>query len=139
MQDIFDEVFDVLVDLGLTRVNGGFIVTGGSSNLLGVKELLNTMVNEKIRVHTPSQMGIRKPEFTSAISTISSSITFDELLDYVTMSYQDNDEFEEEVMKITRENILLNQVDLTGFKRKSNKMKILMKKTTTNHMKEQIK
>ena len=28
MQDIFDEVFDVLVDLGLTRVNGGFIVTG---------------------------------------------------------------------------------------------------------------
>ena len=64
MQDIFDEVFDVLVDLGLTRVNGGFIVTGGSSNLLGVKELLNTMVNEKIRVHTPSQMGIRKPEFT---------------------------------------------------------------------------
>ena len=54
MQDIFDEVFDVLVDLGLTRVNGGFIVTGGSSNLLGVKELLNTMVNEKIRVHTPS-------------------------------------------------------------------------------------
>ena len=99
MQDIFDEVFDVLVDLGLTRVNGGFIVTGGSSNLLGVKELLNTMVNEKIRVHTPSQMGIRKPEFTSAISTISSSITFDELLDYVTMSYQDNDEFEEEVIE----------------------------------------
>ena len=48
MQDIFDEVFDVLVDLGLTRVNGGFIVTGGSSNLLGVKELLNTMVNERL-------------------------------------------------------------------------------------------
>lgn len=33
------------------------------------------------------------------ISTISSSITFDELLDYVTMSYQDNDEFEEEVIE----------------------------------------
>ena len=47
MQDIFDEVFDVLVDLGLTKVNGGFIVTGGSSNLLGIKELLSTMVNEK--------------------------------------------------------------------------------------------
>ena len=31
--------------------------------------------------------------------TISSSITFDELLDYVTMSYQDNDEFEEEVIE----------------------------------------
>ena len=139
MQDIFDEVFDVLVDLGLTRVNGGFIVTGGSSNLLGVKELLNTMVNEKIRVHTPSQMGIRKPEFTSAISTISSSITFDELLDYVTMSYQDNDEFEEEVIEDNEREHTSNQVDLTGLNVSQIKMKILMKKTTTNHMKEQIK
>ena len=33
-----------------------------------------------MRIHTPSQMGIRKPEFSSAISTISSSIAFDELL-----------------------------------------------------------
>ncbi|MCH4347156.1 cell division protein FtsA [Staphylococcus haemolyticus] len=121
MQDIFDEVFDVLVDLGLTRVNGGFIVTGGSSNLLGVKELLNTMVNEKIRVHTPSQMGIRKPEFTSAISTISSSITFDELLDYVTMSYQDNDEFEEEVIEDNEREHTSKSGGFDWFKRKSNK------------------
>lgn len=121
MQDIFDEVFDVLVDLGLTRVNGGFIVTGGSSNLLGVKELLNTMVNEKIRIHTPSQMGIRKPEFTSAISTISSSITFDELLDYVTMSYQDNDEFEEEVIEDNEKEHTSKSGGFDWFKRKSNK------------------
>ncbi|MCH4379485.1 cell division protein FtsA [Staphylococcus haemolyticus] len=121
MQDIFDEVFDVLVDLGLTRVNGGFIVTGGSSNLLGVKELLNMMVNEKIRVHTPSQMGIRKPEFTSAISTISSSITFDELLDYVTMSYQDNDEFEEEVIEDNEREHTSKSGGFDWFKRKSNK------------------
>lgn len=121
MQDIFDEVFDVLVDLGFTRVNGGFIVTGGSSNLLGVKELLNTMVNEKIRVHTPSQMGIRKPEFTSAISTISSSITFDELLDYVTMSYQDNDEFEEEVIEDNEREHTSKSGGFDWFKRKSNK------------------
>ncbi|MUN93028.1 cell division protein FtsA [Staphylococcus sp. 170179] len=121
MQDIFNEVFDVLVDLGLTRVNGGFIVTGGSSNLLGVKELLNTMVNEKIRIHTPSQMGIRKPEFTSAISTISSSITFDELLDYVTMSYQDNDEFEEEVIEDNEKEHTSKSGGFDWFKRKSNK------------------
>ncbi|OHR81156.1 cell division protein FtsA [Staphylococcus sp. HMSC34C02] len=121
MQDIFNEVFDVLVDLGLTRVNGGFIVTGGSSNLLGVKELLNTMVNEKIRIHTPSQMGIRKPEFTSAISTISSSITFDELLDYVTMSYQGNDEFEEEVIEDNEKEHTSKSGGFDWFKRKSNK------------------
>ena len=121
VQDIFDEVFDVLVDLGLTKVNGGFIVTGGSSNLLGIKELLSTMVNEKIRIHTPSQMGIRKPEFTSAISTISSSITFDELLDYVTINYQDNDEFEEEVIENDEHNHTSKSGGFDWFKRKSNK------------------
>ncbi|MDN6063508.1 MAG: cell division protein FtsA, partial [Staphylococcus simulans] len=97
VEEIFFNVFDLLQELGLTKVNGGFVVTGGSANLLGVRELLQDMVNEKVRIHTPSQMGIRKPEFSSAISTISSSITFDELLDYVTISNHDSEEFEEEV------------------------------------------
>ncbi len=87
-----------ILRIRLTKVNGGFIVTGGSANLLGVKELLSDMVSEKVRIHTPSQMGIRKPEFSSAISTISSSIAFDELLDYVTINYHDNEETEETVL-----------------------------------------
>ncbi len=62
--------------------------------LTWLKELLSDMVSEKVRIHTPSQMGIRKPEFSSAISTISSSIAFDELLDYVTINYHDNEETE---------------------------------------------
>lgn len=99
VEDILIKVFDVLQELGLTKVNGGFVVTGGSANLLGVKELLLDMVNEKVRIHTPSQMGVRKPEFSSAISTISSSIAFDELLDYVTISNHDNEEIEEEIIE----------------------------------------
>ncbi|QLK85802.1 cell division protein FtsA [Staphylococcus sp. 17KM0847] len=99
VEDIFFEVFDVLQALDLTKVNGGFVITGGSANLLGVKELLQDMVSEKVRIHTPSQMGVRKPEFSSAISTISSSIAFDELLDYVTISNHDNEEIEEEVIE----------------------------------------
>ena len=47
VEDIFFEVFDVLQELQLTKVNGGFVVTGGSANLLGVKELLQDMVSEK--------------------------------------------------------------------------------------------
>ena len=120
VEDIFFEVFDVLHDLGLTKVNGGFVVTGGSANLLGVKELLQDMVSEKVRIHTPSQMGIRKPEFSSAISTISSSIAFDELLDYVTISYQDNEEFEEEVIE-TDKDTETKSSGFDWFKRKSNK------------------
>lgn len=120
VEEIFFEVFDVLQDLGLTKVNGGFIVTGGSANLLGVKELLSDMVSEKVRIHTPSQMGIRKPEFSSAISTISSSIAFDELLDYVTISYQDNEEFEEEVIESDKDSETKSS-GFDWFKRKSNK------------------
>ncbi|UYO29705.1 cell division protein FtsA [Staphylococcus epidermidis] len=120
VEDIFFEVFDVLQELGLTKVNGGFVVTGGSANLLGVKELLQDMVSEKVRIHTPSQMGIRKPEFSSAISTISSSIAFDELLDYVTISYQDNEEFEEEVIE-TDKDTERKSSGFDWFKRKSNK------------------
>lgn len=120
VEDIFFEVFDVLQELGLTKVNGGFVVTGGSANLLGVKELLQDMVSEKVRIHTPSQMGIRKPEFSSTISTISSSIAFDELLDYVTISYQDNEEFEEEVIE-TDKDTETKSSGFDWFKRKSNK------------------
>ena len=120
VEDIFFEVFDVLQELGLTKVNGGFVVTGGSANLIGVKELLQDMVSEKVRIHTPSQMGIRKPEFSSAISTISSSIAFDELLDYVTISYQDNEEFEEEVIESDKDSETKSS-GFDWFKRKSNK------------------
>ena len=121
VEDIFFEVFDVLQELGLTKVNGGFVVTGGSANLLGVRELLQDMVSEKVRIHTPSQMGIRKPEFSSAISTISSSITFDELLDYVTINYHDNEEFEEEVIESDERDTDSKSSGFDWFKRKSNK------------------
>lgn len=121
VEDIFFNAFDILQDLGLTKVNGGFVVTGGSANLLGVKELLQDMVSEKVRIHTPSQMGIRKPEFSSAISTISSSITFDELLDYVTISNHDSEEFEEEVIESDEREHSTKSSGFDWFKKKSNK------------------
>ncbi|MCI2802386.1 cell division protein FtsA [Staphylococcus pettenkoferi] len=127
VEEIFFNVFDVLQELGLTKVNGGFIVTGGSANLLGVKELLQDMVNEKVRIHTPSQMGIRKPEFSSAISTISSSITFDELLDYVTISNHDSEEFEEEEIEPDEKDTSSKSGGFDWFKKKTNKSE------TTHH------
>lgn len=121
VEEIFFNVFDILQELGLTKVNGGFVVTGGSANLLGVRELLQDMVNEKVRIHTPSQMGIRKPEFSSAISTIYSSITFDELLDYVTISNHDNEEFEEEVIESEPKEHTEKSGGFDWFKKKPNK------------------
>ncbi|WP_020008728.1 cell division protein FtsA [Salinicoccus albus] len=93
MEELLMGVFEKLQTQGVTKVNGGFIITGGSANLLGVKELMQDLVTEKVRVHIPRQMGARKPEFSSAIATISSGIMFDELLEYVII---DNYETEHE-------------------------------------------
>ncbi|MBY8909672.1 cell division protein FtsA [Salinicoccus roseus] len=85
LEEMLMTVFEALQEQRITKVNGGFVVTGGTANLLGVKELLQDLVSEKIRVHIPNQMGARKPEFSSVISTVSSGIMFDELLEYVTI------------------------------------------------------
>lgn len=139
LEDIFFEIFDVLQELGLTKVNGGFVITGGSANLLGVKELLQDMVSEKVRIHTPSQMGIRKPEFSTAISTISSSITFDEMLDYVTISNHDSEEFEEEVIESDDRENNTKSSGFDWFKKKSNKQEESQSPTSDSeqqHVKE---
>src|SRR5699024_10639275 len=93
MEELLMGVFEKLQTQGITKVNGGFVITGGNDNLLGVKELMQDLVTEKVRIHIPRQMRARKPEFSSAISTISSVIMFDELLEYVTL---DNYETEHE-------------------------------------------
>lgn len=85
LEEMLMGVFEALQQQRITKVNGGFVVTGGTANLLGVKELMQDLVSEKARVHVPNQMGVRKPEFSSVISTVSSGIMFDELLEYVTI------------------------------------------------------
>lgn len=90
VEDTFMSVFEDLAKNGINNVQGGFVLTGGSANIRGVKELMQDLVAEKVRVHIPNQMGARKPEFTSAISVLSSGIMFDELLEYVTIDNYDD-------------------------------------------------
>lgn len=89
LEELLLDVFEDLQHQSITKVSGGFVVTGGTANLLGIKELLQDMVSEKVRIHVPNQMGARKPEFSSVISTVSSGISFDELLEYVTIDNYD--------------------------------------------------
>ncbi len=90
VEDAFMAVFEDLAKNGINNVQGGFVLTGGSANIRGIKELMQDLVAEKVRVHIPNQMGARKPEFTSAISVLSSGIMFDELLEYVTIDNYDD-------------------------------------------------
>lgn len=90
VEDTFMSVFEELAKNGINNVQGGFVLTGGTANIRGVKELMQDLVAEKVRVHIPNQMGARKPEFSSAISVLSSGIMFDELLEYVTIDNYDD-------------------------------------------------
>lgn len=89
IEEIFNTIFEDLYHNGISKVSGGFVITGGTANILGIKELMQDIVTEKVRVHIPNQMGARKPEFSSAISTVASGIMFDELLEYVTIDNYD--------------------------------------------------
>ncbi|MCG7420317.1 cell division protein FtsA [Macrococcoides goetzii] len=120
VEEIFLEVFDLLQEMGLNKINGGFVITGGTANMLGIKELLSDMVSEKVRIHVPQQMGIRKPEFSSSISTINSGISFDELLDYVTINNHETTSEEEHVEEYVEEKPKSKGFD-GFFKRKANK------------------
>ena len=119
VEDIFFEVFDVLQELGLTKVNGGFVVTGGSANLLGVKNYYKIWLVKSENSYTVTN-GYQKTRIFFGYFYISSSIAFDELLDYVTISYQDNEEFEEEVIE-TDKDTETKSSGFDWFKRKSNK------------------
>lgn len=90
IEDAFMSVFENIAANGINKVQGGFVITGGTANIRGIKELAQDLVAEKVRIHIPNQMGARKPEFSSAISTLSSGIMFDELLDYVTIDNYDD-------------------------------------------------
>lgn len=105
VEDILMDVFEDLAENGINKVSGGFILTGGTANLRGFKDLVQDIVSEKVRVHIPTQMGARKPEYSSAIATIESGIIFDELLDYVTINNHDSvyQEGEEDDYVVTEE------------------------------------
>lgn len=91
LEDMFMEIFRALGEANIDDISGGFVITGGTANMRGIRDLLLDIVSEKVRVHIPTQMGARKPEFTSAIATVESGIRFDELLDYVTIDNHEDD------------------------------------------------
>ncbi|AQL56375.1 cell division protein FtsA [Abyssicoccus albus] len=102
-EEILLEVLDLLQKHKIMHVNGGFVLTGGTTNVLGIKELMQDIVSEKVRIHVPNHMGARKPQFSRVISLISSSIYFDELLEYVKIEYHNDLEDGKEIVPANEE------------------------------------
>ena len=49
---------------------GGFVLTGGVANMPGVMELAEVIFQNRVRVAIPDYIGVREPQYTTAIGLI---------------------------------------------------------------------
>src|SRR5690606_36508367 len=70
MEEIFELVQDELKRMGITDLPGGFVLTGGSANMSGVVELAQMIFQSRVRVAIPDYIGVREPQYTTAVGLI---------------------------------------------------------------------
>ena len=56
--------------IGADDVPGGYVLTGGGANLQGLLELAQTIFQNRVRVAIPDYIGVREPQFTTAVGII---------------------------------------------------------------------
>lgn len=56
--------------MGADEVPGGYVLTGGGANLQGLLELAQTIFQNRVRVAIPDYIGVREPQFTTAVGII---------------------------------------------------------------------
>jgi len=56
--------------MGANDIPGGYVLTGGGSNLPGLLELAQTIFQNRVRVAIPDYIGAREPQFTTAVGII---------------------------------------------------------------------
>lgn len=70
VEEIFDLILDELYTQQVDDLPGGVVITGGVAKLEGLQELASEKLQSRVRLYTPSQIGARDPELTSAVSLI---------------------------------------------------------------------
>ncbi|GEK32644.1 cell division protein FtsA [Kurthia sibirica] len=70
LEEIFDLVIDELYNMGVQDLPGGVVLTGGVAKLDGLQELAHEMLQTRVRIYVPNQIGVREPEYTTAVSLI---------------------------------------------------------------------
>ncbi|CAH0418232.1 cell division protein FtsA [Periweissella ghanensis] len=68
VDQIFSNLFKQLQPTGALEMPGGIVLTGGSSLLGGVPELLQQMFGMNVRIEIPSQIGIRHPSYMAGFA-----------------------------------------------------------------------
>jgi cell division protein FtsA len=70
MEEIFSLVQDELKLMNIRDLPGGFVLTGGTSNMQGVLELAQDIFQSRVRIAIPDYIGVREPQYTTAVGLI---------------------------------------------------------------------
>ncbi|RDU38491.1 cell division protein FtsA [Neobacillus piezotolerans] len=70
LEEIFDLVLNELKRMGARDLPGGYVLTGGVSNMEGVLELAQTVFQSRVRRAVPDYIGVREPQFTAGVGLI---------------------------------------------------------------------
>lgn len=68
VEQIFSNLFKQLQPTGALEMPGGIVLTGGTSLLTGITELLQQMFGMRVRIEMPNQIGIRHPGYTAGFA-----------------------------------------------------------------------
>ena len=70
MEEMFELILVELHHLGVKDIPGGFVLTGGVSNTIGILELAQDVFQSRVRIAIPDYIGVREPQYTTAVGLI---------------------------------------------------------------------
>ncbi|WP_170006950.1 cell division protein FtsA [Bacillus fonticola] len=70
LEECFELVLHELQKAGVRDVPGGFVLTGGLSNMPGVLDLAGVVFQNRVRMAVPDYIGVREPQYTTAVGLI---------------------------------------------------------------------
>ncbi|WML43620.1 cell division protein FtsA [Neobacillus sp. PS3-40] len=85
MEEIFELVVQEMKRLGIRDLPGGFVLTGGIANMQGVLELAEEIFQNRVRIAAPDYIGVREPQYTTAVGLIQYAYKFARLPGGVTV------------------------------------------------------
>ncbi|OMP68524.1 cell division protein FtsA [Domibacillus epiphyticus] len=70
LEELFMMIVEELRQSGITDVAGGYVLTGGTSAMNGILDLAQDVFQNRVRVAIPDYIGVREPQFTTAVGLI---------------------------------------------------------------------
>ncbi|TQR16479.1 cell division protein FtsA [Psychrobacillus vulpis] len=70
LEELFELVLEEFYRMGLQDLPGGVVITGGVAKLEGLGQLARHILQTRVRLYTPDYIGVREPQYTTAVGLI---------------------------------------------------------------------